>query len=86
MSAPIRLFIALYLDENVALRIIPPLIEKGYDVLSAHAAEMLGESDRRQLEFAISQQGAIVTHNRDDFLELHSRYVAVQGALRYHHC
>jgi hypothetical protein len=36
---------------------------------------MLGESDARQLEFAISQQRAIVTHNRDDFLDLHSRYV-----------
>lgn len=71
-----RLFIALYFDENVTVQIAKTLARRGYDVLTALDAEVLGESDERQFEFAVSQARAIVTHDRDDFLRLHLHYLA----------
>ncbi len=71
-----RLFISIYFDENVTLELARILTRRGFDVLTARDAGMLGRSDADQLEFAISQERAIVTHNRDDFLDLNSRYLS----------
>lgn len=70
-----RLFISLYFDENFTLQIARTLSRRGFDVLTALDAEMLGEADEKQMEFAVSQERAIVTHDRDDFLRLHSYYL-----------
>ncbi|MDP2151610.1 MAG: DUF5615 family PIN-like protein [Parvibaculum sp.] len=51
--------IKLYLDEDVHKKIATALRLKGYDVLSAHEAGNNGISDRKQLEFAVSEQRAI---------------------------
>lgn len=71
-----RLYIALYLDENIALQIAAALARQKYDVMTAHDAKLLGAKDRDQLEFAISQDRALVTHNRNDFLDLHNGWLA----------
>ncbi len=71
-----RLFISIYFDENVTLELARILTRRGFDVLTARDAGMLGRSDADQLEFSISQERAIVTHNRDDFLDLNSHYLA----------
>ncbi len=70
-----RLYIAFYFDENVVNQIAIRLRRKGYDALTARDAGMLGRSDREQFAFAIAEQRTIVTHNRDDFLELNSQYL-----------
>jgi uncharacterized protein with PIN domain len=43
----------------------------GYDALSVFEAQTMGLEDNEQLEFAISQGRAILTHNMGDFERLH---------------
>ena len=69
------LYIKLYFDEDVSRKIVVNLRNRGYDVLHACEAEMLEKEDHEQLEFAIAQRRTIVTHNRDDFKELHKQYL-----------
>ncbi len=74
-QSALRLLIDLYIDENVSDLIARIFIERGYDVISAKMAGMLGASDERQLACAVSQKREIVTHNRDDYSKLHQEYV-----------
>ncbi len=77
---PDRLLTKLYLDEDVSVLLADLLRAHGVDVLTARDARTLGGSDESQLEFAISQGRAIVTHNRLDFEILHrSRLDAQQS-------
>ncbi len=73
-SAPPRLYIALYTDEDVYGEIAPQIRAHGYDALSTFEAANDGLLDRTQLEFAISQGRAILTHNMGDFERLHTEY------------
>lgn len=68
---PDRLFIKLYLDEDVSVLIAELLRPHGFDVLCTRDTNNLGSSDSSQLLFASSQQRAILTHNRSDFEALH---------------
>jgi len=52
----------------------PLLIARGYDVLTARSAGQLGKSDIAQLEFAVNQRRALLTHNLVDFLVLATDY------------
>ncbi|MBI3536039.1 MAG: DUF5615 family PIN-like protein [Chloroflexi bacterium] len=77
-----RLYIVLYFDENIASQIAKALAQQNYDVLTARQAGMLGKSDDEQFHFAISEQRTLVTHDREDYLNLHSQYLT-QGIEHY---
>ena len=64
----------LHLNENLSARLAIQLQRQGFDVTSSEQAALLGEDDRRQLEFASTNQRAIVTFNIDDFVALHEQY------------
>jgi len=62
----------LYLDEDCSdKRLKKALIKLGYDVQTTPEAGNIGKDDKAQLIYAISQNRAIVTHNRKDFLRIH---------------
>jgi predicted nuclease of predicted toxin-antitoxin system len=67
--------IKLYLDEDVNPLLAEDLRQRGYDVVSAHEVPNLSVGDRDQLEYARGQERALLTHNRDDFLEIAREYV-----------
>lgn len=69
------LYIHLYFDEDVSIRIVDNLRTRGFDVLSSRDAEMSGRSDDEQMLYAVSLRRAIVTHNRVDFEAQHSKFV-----------
>lgn len=71
-----KLFAALYLDEDVSVFVATLLQARGLDVTTAREQDMLGESDETQLAFASSMGRCILTHNRLDFEKLHTHYVA----------
>ena len=77
-----NLFIRLYLDEDVNILVSKLLKTKGFDALTVRDAEKLQISDPEQLNYAVSQQRALVTHNRGDFEELVQQYFAT-GQKRY---
>ena len=60
----------LYLDEDISPKVSVILRKKGVDAVSAHEADMLQSSDEEQLTFAVNERRAIVTRNRDDFINL----------------
>lgn len=70
-----RLYIAPYFDENITVDLAPILAKEQFDVLTAHDAGMLGKSDLEQLQYAVSCERAIVTHDRDDFVELYKDWL-----------
>jgi len=67
--------IRLYLDEDVHKKVVTGLRLRGYDVISAHEIKKWGISDRKQLDFAISQKRAIFTFNVRDYVILHKQYL-----------
>lgn len=70
------LFIRLYLDEDVNVLVANLLNARGFDVLTVRDAGKLQASDKEQLAYAVSQQRALVTHNRSDFEQLVQTYFA----------
>ena len=70
-----RLFVSLYLDEDVDALLARLLTARGYAVLTTHDAGRRGSTDGEQLDFAASGGMAIVTHNRVDFDRLAREYV-----------
>ncbi|MBD2091386.1 DUF5615 family PIN-like protein [Microcoleus sp. FACHB-1515] len=69
-----RLFIRLYLDEDVNILIADLLRARGFDVVTARDAGQLHAADTEQLAYAVSQARTLVTHNRTDFEELVQSY------------
>lgn len=69
-----RLFIDLYLDEDVDVLIADLLHAYGFDALTTRDAGNLRGSDSKQLAFAIGQKRTLLTHNRADFEELAQEY------------
>lgn len=69
-----NLFIRLYLDEDVNILVAKLLKARGFDALTVRDAGKLQISDSEQLSYAVSQQRALVTHNRGDFEELVQQY------------
>jgi len=72
----------LYLDEDVHKKVATALRLKGYDVVSAHEVQNQSLSDKRQLEYAVSEQRVIFTFNAGDFDRLHKEYLKT-GRERY---
>jgi hypothetical protein len=69
-----RLFIELYLDEDVDINIAMLIRRRGFLASTAREAGMLQVDDAEQLAYAVTHKKAIVTHNRDDFLLLAKEY------------
>lgn len=77
-----RLFIELYLDEDVDVLVAALLRAQGFVAVTAQAAGRKGEDDDEQLAYAVSQQQTLLTHNRDHFAALAQRYFTT-GAKHY---
>lgn len=72
MSDPF--FIELYFDEDVIVLVAELVRARGFSALTTLEAGNLGSSDDRQLEYAVSNERAFVTHNRIDFENQAKRY------------
>jgi len=69
-----RLFIDLYLDEDVNVLVADLVRARGFQVATTQAAGQKGATDSDQLAFATSQRKALMTHNRVHFETLAQRY------------
>jgi hypothetical protein len=65
-----RLFIRLYLDEDVDVLIARLCRARGFDASTTIGAGHLRSTDEAQLAYAASEGRAMLTHNRNDFEEL----------------
>lgn len=70
MNSADKLFIELYLDEDVSVLIADLVRARGFRVTTTVAEGKLGASDREQLEFAHSHKFVLLTHNRVHFENL----------------
>jgi predicted nuclease of predicted toxin-antitoxin system len=77
-----RLFIELYLDEDVSVLVAGLLRARGFDVETTHDAGRTAAGDAEQLAYAVSRRRALLTHNRDDFARLAQEYFA--GGRKHH--
>lgn len=66
---------SLYTDEDVSALVATLLRSRGLDVTTVPEHLTLGRTDAQQLEFAISMDRCILTHNRVDFERLHIQYM-----------
>jgi predicted nuclease of predicted toxin-antitoxin system len=69
-----RLFIGLYLDEDVNVLVATLLRARGFGATTAHDVGQLGKSDAEQLAYAVGRQMTLLTHNRADFEDLDRQY------------
>ena len=68
--------VSLYCDEDSQDHLlVAALRNRGIDVLTAHEADMLGEDDEQQLEYAAEQRRVIYSFNVGDFCRLHSEWL-----------
>lgn len=69
-----RLFIELYLDEDVDILVAQLLRARGFSALTTQEAGRKGKTDAEQLAFARNQKLTLLTHNRVDFERLAKEY------------
>jgi len=69
-----RLFLELYLDEDVDILIAAMLRARGFGAVTTQEAGMIGSSDEDQLAKAVVLERTFLTHNRADFERLAQRY------------
>lgn len=69
-----KLFIELYLDEDVSVLVADLVRARGFSALTAREAGQLHASDAGQLVYAASQRKTLLTHNRADFEALAQTY------------
>jgi hypothetical protein len=69
-----RLFVDLYLDEDVDVLVAELLRSYGFEAITARRANQLQQSDQEQLAYAVSQGRALLTHNRVHFEALAQEY------------
>lgn len=70
-----KLFIELYLDEDVSVLLAKLLRARGFKVITTQDAKMLGASDKEQLEYAVRKEKVLLTHNRSHFEKLRKEYL-----------
>jgi len=70
----LALFIALYVDADVNRVLAEVLRKEGFDAISAWERGQERWKDWQQMEYAVSNQRAILTHNRDDYIPLAQEY------------
>ena len=63
--------IRFHLDENVSGAVASALRYRGVDVTAAAEAGLVGADDHEHLQFALTVQRVIVTHD-DDFTRFHA--------------
>lgn len=66
--------IKLLLDEDIWIGLASGLQQAGYDVLTVTEAGRKGLPDEAQLQFAIAESRAIISHNIQDFVPLARHY------------
>jgi hypothetical protein len=71
-----RLFIELYLDEDVSVLVAGLVRTRGYIATITQEAGMAGQNDSAQLAYAVARGEAILTHNRKDYETLAEEYFA----------
>ncbi|HEV8713218.1 MAG TPA: DUF5615 family PIN-like protein [Candidatus Binatia bacterium] len=71
-----RLFIELYLDEDVDVLVADLVRARGFQVITTQEAGQVSEGDVEQLADAVSQQKTLLTYNRVDFEMLAQQYFA----------
>ncbi|NCO74557.1 MAG: hypothetical protein GW795_06520 [Cyanobacteria bacterium] len=69
-----RLFIELYLDEDVNVLVADLIRARGFSVTTVRDEEMLQKTDPEQLSYCVKQKKTLVTHNRADFEKLVQEY------------
>ncbi|CAG0947480.1 hypothetical protein ANRL1_04174 [Anaerolineae bacterium] len=69
-----RLFVALYTDADVNGKLAVQIRKRGYDAISAYEVDTATWHDEQQLEYAIGQGRAILTHNSRHFEPLYDQY------------
>ena len=62
-----RLFIELYLDEDVDVLIAQLLRARGFVVVTTQEVGQLHSSDAEQLAYAVRQHKTLLTHNHVNF-------------------
>lgn len=77
-----RLFIELYLDEDVNVLVADLLRGRGFVAITTREAGLLQSSDADQLAHAVRARKTILTHNRADFEAL-ARDYAEAGKKHY---
>ena len=80
--------IELYADENFELPVVKRLREKGYDVLTTREAGKDNQRipDEDVLDFAISQNRAVITLNYNHFKNLHCWIDSIPKVLFHVEC
>jgi hypothetical protein len=76
-----KLFIELYLDENVHVLVAALLKVRDFQAFNTQEAGRAGQDDASQLAYAASQGKTLLTHNRSDYEGLHRQYME---AARHH--
>ena len=66
--------IRVYIDEDIWDGLSAALRARGYDSLTVREAGRIAKSDREQLEFAASEQRAILIYNFNDYSNLAQEY------------
>jgi hypothetical protein len=69
-----RLFIEIYLDEDVDILIAHLIRARGFQMQTTREAGNLSTSDAEQLAYAAGREKTLLTHNRADFEALHQHY------------
>jgi hypothetical protein len=69
-----RLFIELYLDEDVSILVARLVCSRGFIATTAHDEGLLGRNDAEQLAYAAGRGMTLLTHNRADFEALARDY------------
>lgn len=69
-----RLFIELYLDEDVSVLVADLVRARGFVASIIQESKQLARSDAEQLEYATNQRKTLLTHNRADFEVLAQQY------------
>ncbi len=73
-----RLFIELYLDEDVDILVADLIRSYGFVAETTRDAEKLQSTDAEQLSYAASQQKILLTHNRVHFEALATEVFVVE--------
>jgi hypothetical protein len=71
-----RIFIELYLDEDVDVLIAQFARARGFVVVTTQEAGQLRNNDAEQLAYAVNQHKTLFTHNRVHFEALAQTYFA----------
>jgi hypothetical protein len=70
--------VKLYLDEDVNILLAKLLKAKNILNETTQESGMLGKSDLEQMEYAIKNDAAMVTHNRVHFEKIYADYISRQ--------